>query len=540
MGLFGKKEPAAPSIELTEKLEPVAVKPRMVNGNHERYDRLKDWLRANEETLAAATLADDARLSHHHLAVYPAAKNGCLAYGAGCFGPTDPKASGAVYLLGDTHGDFDTFLAILDTIHGIAKENDEANPAVYLLGDIVDRNGEGCMLECALILAILQGKLEGEFSELNEIRIGIIKGDHDIGLIYDEPYSPEKRFRAMVNPADYCDWLNRRLDEGGDEGVTKIGRAWIRLMKECPAAAFLEETGTLIAHGGVPREDLQRRVVKGEPYMLQSDAFAQDFEWCRMVDKKMKLLNRGSKTSEIGGLEFDAFCKIVFPGPSRNGAPTTRVRRFVFGHQHPAKGFEQYTKWYDGYEAICIASYRDDGVCGGPTIPHIVRLVAAKDAMEYDELADKNIARHADEKFDVYRVELSFEEDKPAVASEPPTELDAPASGPAPENKPAAPAAEPPTPVPEPAEENKPAMPVVEKQPETEEKKVDESPVEPAAPADGHASDIAVPSEPSSTFDMLVDRAKSLITKYGVEEARQKMEVLGNAVVDRIFKSLGC
>ena len=280
-----------------KKTVPTVVKPVAVNGDRTRYEELKDWLRTNEERLADAVLADDERLSHNALSVYPAVKGGCLAYGTGCFGDTDPYAT--VYVLGDTHGDFDSCLAVFFTILRIAKENGETAPVVYLLGDVVDRNGEGCMLECALILAILQKTLPDEFAELNSIRLGVVKGDHDIGLLYAEPYAPETRFRAMVSPADYCDWLNKRIDDGGGESVTKIGRAWIRLMKECPAAVFLEQSGTLLSHGGVPREDLQKRIAAGEPYMFQSEAFAQDFEWCRMVDVKKKLLNRGSKTSEI-------------------------------------------------------------------------------------------------------------------------------------------------------------------------------------------------------------------------------------------------
>ena len=401
------------------------VVPRVVNEDRARFDKLKEWLRLNEVRLAEATLADDDRLSHHALAVYPASKGGCLAYGAGCFAATDPDAP--VYVLGDTHGDFDSFLAILFTILGMAKENGEAAPIVYLLGDIVDRNGEGCMLECALILAILQKAIpdvidpsvDFKYGELNTIRLGIVKGDHDVGLLYAEPYAPETRFKAMVSPADYCDWLNKRLDDGGDESVTKIGRAWIRLMQECPAAVFLKATGTLLAHGGVPREDLQKRVAAGEPYLLQSAAFAQDFEWCRMVDKKKKLLNRGSKTSEIGGLEFDSFCKTVFPGRKLGDAARTKVRHFVFGHQHPLKGFEQYAEWYEGYTAICIASFRNDGF-EGPKLPHFVRLEPAYDTKKEDPFGTMDgsptrIVAHTDESVRVYSLNLAFESGKPSV-----------------------------------------------------------------------------------------------------------------------------
>lgn len=395
MSLFHPFGPAISSPTGSRKAAPLAVQTVRIRGDA-RYDRLKDWLRANETALAGKTLADDDRLSHHALAVYPAAKGGCLAVGTGCFAGGDPKAP--VYVLGDTHGDIDSFVAILEAVLDSAEERGEGAPTLYLLGDVLDRNGEGCMLECALVLAILQKALPEEFTRFNGIRLGIVKGDHDIALCYREPYDPASRFTALVKPADYCDWLNERLDAGGGEDATKIGRAWIRLMEECPAAVFLEEQGTLLAHGGVPREDLQKRFAAGEPYLLQSGAFAQDFEWCRMVDAKKKLLNRGSKTSEIGGLEFDSFCKTVFPSPDGGG---TRVRRFVFAHQHPAKGFEQYSRFYDGYEAVCIASFRDEEVFGGPSMPHFCRL-GESDGTGFAPA-------------EAFCVDLSFEADAPQV-----------------------------------------------------------------------------------------------------------------------------
>ena len=371
-----------------------------------RFDALKAWLRENEESIAEKVLADDDRLSGHALALYPAVKGGCLAVGVDCFAGGGKDAP--VYLLGDTHGDFDSFVAILDWIVGNA-ENDA--PTVYLLGDVIDRNGEGCMLECALIMAILQKSLSEEtgFAKFNGVRLGIVKGDHDIALRYPEPYAPENRFCAAVSPADYCDWLNNRLDDGGGEDATKIGRAWIRLMRECPAAAFLEHSGTLLAHGGIPRRDIQERIANGEPYLLQSDACARDYEWCRLVDFKNKLLNRNSTTSEIGWQEFDSFCKTVFPGESSDGCGT-QVRRFVFGHQHPISGFERYTKWYDGYEVVCIASFQKSDSLLGDTIPQFCSL-----------------ARNGDEdwQLQVYRIEnpaMPDKEEAPVGVKEEPSE----------------------------------------------------------------------------------------------------------------------
>ena len=369
-----------------------------------RLDALKTWLRQNEESIAEKVLSDDDRLSGHALALYPAVKSGCLAVGVDCFAGGGNDAP--VYLLGDTHGDFDSFVAILDWI--VANEEDAA-PTVYLLGDIIDRNGEGCMLECALIMAILQKCLPEEtgFAKFNGIRLGIVKGDHDIALRYPEPYAPENRFCAAVSPADYCDWLNNRLDEGAGEDATKIGRAWIRLMQDCPAAAFLESSGTLLAHGGIPRRDIQERIANGED-ILQSDVCARDYEWCRLVDVKNKLLNRNSTTSEIGWQEFDSFCKTVFPSEPSDGCGT-KVRRFVFGHQHPISGFERYTKWYDGYEVACIASFQKSDSLLGDTIPHFCRL-----------------ARNGDEdwQLQVYRMEnpaVPDKEESPVGAKEEPS-----------------------------------------------------------------------------------------------------------------------
>jgi len=369
---------AASSAPDPEKQPTATTQDVIVVVRHEdssRLDALKVWLRENEVSIAEKALSDDDRLSGLALALYPAVNGGCLAVGDGCFAGGGNDAP--VYLLGDTHGDFDSFVAILDWIVGNA-ENDA--PTVYLLGDVIDRNGEGCMLECALIMAILQKGLPEEtgFAKFNGVRLGIVKGDHDIALRYQEPYVHEKRFLAAVSPADYCDWLNKRLDDGAGEDATKIGRAWIRLMRECPAAAFLEHSGTLLAHGGIPRRDIQERIVKGELDILQSDVCAKDYEWCRLVDVKNKLLNRNSATSEIGWQEFDSFCKTVFPSESSDGCGT-KVRRFVFGHQHPISGFERYTKWYDGYEVVCIASFQKSDSLLGDTIPHFCRLARKDD-----------------------------------------------------------------------------------------------------------------------------------------------------------------
>lgn len=415
MGLFdfnsGGRGLAAPA-SAPAPAAPIAVSSLQSKADPEVHEALKEWLRANEVALAERVLADDDNLSHHALAVYPAVKGGCLAQGVGCF--AEGKEPDTVFVLGDTHGDFDTFFEILKLIVVNCP-----SPTVYLLGDVVDRNGEGCMLECAMILAILQKALPADFAQFNNIRLGIVKGDHDVGLLYAEPYAPETRFRAMVSPADYCDWLNKRLDDGADESATKIGRAWIRLMKECPAAVFLERSGTLLSHGGVPRKDIQEGIAKGRPYLVQSEASSVDYAWCRMATAKNKLLNRGSKTSEIGGVEFDSFCKTVFPSDDPSGRGT-RVRRFVFGHQHPVKGFEQYIKWYEGYEACCIASFRSDEVFGGPTLPHFCQIESAR-----KEVGEDGNPVERPEAFKVNCLNLVMQKEVEQAAAESPDSADA-------------------------------------------------------------------------------------------------------------------
>ena len=344
------------------------VKAHTVVGSIENYGvnakiaDLKTWLKANEVKIAKTLLEDDDKLSNHKRMLYPAEKGGCFAIGPGCFG--NKKLNETTYAIGDTHGDFDTFVSVLDTIMSMSKANGNNSPIVYILGDVIDRNGEGCMYETAMIMAMLNKSLPDQFAAYNNIRIGIVKGDHDVALDFDPGTG---KFVAGVKPADYCDWLNNRIDNAAaehKEEMSYIGRAWIVLMNECPAAAFLDDSCTLLSHGGVPRSDLQQRLFDGEPYMLQSKDFATDFEWCRMVDAKNKLLNRSSKTSEIGFQEFESFNRIL----------GGRIKKFIFGHQHPAKGYKRFNVNYPGYDVICLSTFRADDIVGGPTIPYFCKI----------------------------------------------------------------------------------------------------------------------------------------------------------------------
>lgn len=359
--------PVPPAPEIVDARRINVVKAHSIIGaldrrsNAGRYAKLAAWLKANEKAIAEFTLSDGPGLPGHFLALRPAVEGGSIAYGPGCA----LGDQSCVYTLGDTHGDVESLAAILDTIIDIRKASGGGSPTVYMLGDAIDRAGEGCMLESVLVMAIMQKAMPEEFAAWNDISLGFVKGDHDVALSYPDEYSPEARFRSAVMPADYVDWLNARLDADPSEENTLAGRAWIRLMRECPAAAFLDGSGTLLSHGGIPRSDLQERIARGEPYLFMSGECSTDYEWCRMVDAKNKLLNRASKTSEIGFQEFESFNRL-FGG---------RIRKFVFGHQHPAGGFERYTRFFGGYDAVCISSFRDDS-SPTPAVPYFCKVTA--------------------------------------------------------------------------------------------------------------------------------------------------------------------
>ena len=342
----------------------------------DKHSQLIAWIKKHEFDISKKLL-DDVELKNHKMALYPAVKGGCFAYGPGCFGPKLINDS-STYVIGDTHGDFESLVAIVDTILDISKYSCTDGPTIYILGDVLDRNGESCMYECVFLMAILQKAFPEEFEQYNKINLGIIKGDHDIALSYNGI-----SFTAAVKPADYCDWLNTRLRlYKNDVKYSYVGRAWIQLMTHCPAAAFVESSGVLLSHGGIPRIDIQEDMKNGVPYLLQSERAATDFEWCRMVDAKNKLLNRGSKTSEIGFQEFDSFNQL-FGG---------KIKTFIFGHQHPAKGFVRFDKFYPGYDIICISSFRKDDVVGGPTIPYFCRF-NDKDVNVYSMCPAKYVIR---------------------------------------------------------------------------------------------------------------------------------------------------
>lgn len=329
--------------------------------NAGRYSRLVEWLKLNEKEIATFALTDDQNMPKHTLALRPAVPGGSIAYGPGCF-LGDPDRA---YVLGDTHGDVESLAATLDTIVDACRAAKAGSPTVYLLGDVLDRATEGCMLESALILAIMQKAMPDEFAAWNDINLGVVKGDHDVALSYPAEYSPEVRFSSAVTPSDYTQWLNDRLAVDPSEDNTLIGRAWIRLMRECPSAAFVEKFGALLSHGGVPRCDIQDEIRRGIPYVFFSDRCSTDYEWCRMVDVKNKLLNRASKTSEIGFQEFESFNELM----------GGKIKKFIFGHQHPAGGFERYSRFFGGYDVICISSFRDDTLAV-PAIPHFCKITA--------------------------------------------------------------------------------------------------------------------------------------------------------------------
>lgn len=364
--LFGRSNSRVydSDVSMTSKIKEHDIIGAIDSGNYDtKYNELVSWLRGNEIKIAKKTLNSSCLFEDHRLIVYPAVEGGCFASGPGCF--RELNENEPIYTIGDTHGDLESLVAILDTIISTAKRNGIAEPTVYMLGDVLDRNKETCMLESVFILAILQQAFPSHYDQYNRIKLGFIKGDHDIALNYPDTYSPSAKFTASVSPADYCDWLNNRLKKfTGKEEYTYIGRAWIKLMKVCPAAAFIDYSGLLLSHGGIPRVDIQDQMRAGVPYLMQSDLTETDFEWCRMVDAKNKLLNRGSKTSEVGFQEFESFNQLM----------GGKIRKFIFGHQHPVKGYAKFDRNFSKYDVICISSFKKEDSLGGPTVPYYCKI----------------------------------------------------------------------------------------------------------------------------------------------------------------------
>ena len=128
-----------------------------------RYSRLVEWLKLNEKEIATFALTDDQDMPKHTLALRPAVPGGSIAYGPGCFLGNPDRT----YVLGDTHGDVESLAAILDTIVDACCAAKVCSPTVYLLGEILDRATEGCMLESALVLAIMQKAMPDELAAWN-------------------------------------------------------------------------------------------------------------------------------------------------------------------------------------------------------------------------------------------------------------------------------------------------------------------------------------------------------------------------------------
>lgn len=330
-------------------------------GRNTKYFQLVDWLKSNETVIANNAMNDSNHMKNHNIALRPTYPGAAMAIGPGCFGSL--KSGDPVYVLGDTHGDFESLVAIFDTILDASAKRFDLKPTIYLLGDILDRNTETCLYEMLFILAIMQRILPADFSQYNNIQLGIVKGDHDVAMQYNESL---KTFTSLVTPSDFVSWYSNRVNTSSNPAqASLIGFAWIKLMEECPAMAFLSDSGTFLSHGGVPRSDVQEAIKSGIPYAAQSENAADDAIWCRMVDVKNKMLNRGTKTSEIGFQEFDSFNKEVFFG---------QIKKFVFGHQHPSRGYLRFNKFFSGYDVLCISSFRNDYAMSGPTIPYFCKI----------------------------------------------------------------------------------------------------------------------------------------------------------------------
>ena len=235
--------------------------------------------------------------------------------------PNGPKVvvvSGEVpshlWLIGDIHADI---LSLENAWQFVRDEaaRDGVEPAVVFLGDFIDR-GRFDHETLVRLFRIIRD---------NPGRIGVIAGNHDEALRIDEASG---RFASDIEPSEYKDLLNERLDAVGDRGAADavaVGRAAIYFFRRCPRALLLPD-GTLLAHAGFPHVDLQPRLKS--PADLEHRDCLQDFAWLRASrSAPRKLPNRLTRGCEFGYKDFADFCRVL-------GEMALTVRRLVRGHDH--------------------------------------------------------------------------------------------------------------------------------------------------------------------------------------------------------------
>jgi Calcineurin-like phosphoesterase len=225
---------------------------------------------------------------------------------------------GALWIIGDLHGDLLALEAALGQIRHHASEN-KATPRIIFLGDFVD--DEGFALE--VLLRVFELILEAPE------RICVIAGNHDEALSHDG-----KQFASSVSPSDFADFLNANLQ---DEWIERAGKLALRLTAHAPRALFFPD-GLLVAHGGFPLVDLHPSLLTTKDW--NDPACLSDFVWGRAHPKaRRKIPNRFSRGSQFGYEDFADFCALS----TRLGRPVTHMTR---GHDHVEERYAIYPAYH--------------------------------------------------------------------------------------------------------------------------------------------------------------------------------------------------
>jgi hypothetical protein len=242
-----------------------------------------------------------------------------------------------VWFAGDIHGD----LAALEAIvaHALSRTAPGKLPCVILLGDLCDdgpHNHE-------VVVRVLELMLD------DRLRLCLIRGNHDEALSFDEASST---FRSTVDPAQYCEWLNRQPPGSAEH---EVARCMIKVWDAAPRAVFVHhpEGGLLAVHGGVPHTDLHdtiRACYRDGQAPFSSPRCHLDFVWLRMHSRaKKRLPNRLSKTCELGIEDVIGFCHLV---QEMLGFPVSTIIR---GHDHVEERYEVLAK-YEPLRVVTINS----------------------------------------------------------------------------------------------------------------------------------------------------------------------------------------
>jgi hypothetical protein len=225
------------------------------------------------------------------------------------------QPAGALWIIGDLHGDLLALEAALAQIRSHAFAEDGAAPRIIFLGDFFDDDGLG--LE--VILRVF------ELIVTSPESVCVVAGNHDEALSYDGT-----RFSSSVSPSDFADFLNENL---AHEWIERAGKLVVRLTTQAPRALFFPD-GLLVAHGGFPLGDLHPKLLDTGDW--NDPACLSDFVWTRAHPKaRRKMPNRFSRGSQFGYDDFADFCSLT----ARLGRPVTHMAR---GHDHIEERFAIY------------------------------------------------------------------------------------------------------------------------------------------------------------------------------------------------------